>query len=214
MSVTLVFNGGFFTVHPGSGRAKKIDVLMTNCKALVKPEGTKLRFSGAKRIDFLTNEGFSTSEIPVREIAHIIPVDYRYFTKVVSFNGGTIWPIPSKKVVRVLKKAVGPFASTALKAKLFKDTTGLDIKQGLYEQMLADEFHAQVSAGLHPRWVLGYKIAVELRTAELKVIVDGNCQKPITVNQPNVEIQFNVKRTHIPHFPDSNPHVLEQPPTI
>jgi hypothetical protein len=215
MSVTLVFNGGFFTVHPGAGRAKKVDVLMTNCKVLVKPEDTKVRISGAKRIDFLTNEGFNTSEIPIREIAHIIPVDYRHFKKVVSFNGGTVWPIPSRKVVKVSKKAVGPFASAALKAKLFKDTTGLDLKQGFYEQMLADEFHAQVSAGLHPRWVEGYRIAVELHTAELKIIVNGNCQKPIVVSEPNIEIQFNVsKKSTVPHFPDSNPHVLEQPPTI
>jgi hypothetical protein len=196
---------------------KRIDVLMMGYEVITQPSDKDLlkQLGDATRIDFETDAVFNTNEIPIREISHIIPVDYRKFKKFVSFNGGDVTPIPAQKEIELTEEAMGPLAQAGAKANLLAKTTRVKLGSGDYEQMLADEFHAQVNVGLHERWKFGYRIAAELPTLGTRIIIDGHHSSPLRSSQSDTEIHFKVPDDNeIPHFPNSNPHVLEQPPTI
>ena len=216
MSIRLVFNGGFFVVHPGTGQAKLVDVLMVNCEPISvnrDVDGLAEALENAERIDFETTSNLDPSELRIREISHVVPIAYRDFTRVVSFNGGRVFY--KRPEVDVTEAETEFNALGARKdADFFTKIAGTAHNGGHLERKLYDEFYAQANAGQLARWVQGYVVVVEFPSAKIQIYKKGGHQmKEIKEEVSTVEFQFTAS-SRIPHYPRSNPHVLEQPPTI
>ncbi len=97
MAVSLIFHGGLFTVLPGSGSARRIDVHMC------RPEGVEVVSEGgrrlndlenvlgsARRLDFESQKSLRPDCLPIRRVSHLLPIDYHGFHKTVSFSGGAV----------------------------------------------------------------------------------------------------------------------------
>ena len=120
MPITLVFRGGLFTVLPGSGSARKVDVHMRlpeQVKVFDSEEKSmtelEVSWSSATRLDFESPGTITPEALPLRPISHLIPIDYHGFHKTVSFTGGRVSgkgrAVPRAEIMRmtaVKKRAI------------------------------------------------------------------------------------------------------------
>ena len=217
MSIRLVFQGGLFSVMPGVVQPKKVDVHMVEIRPVrVVGNGAGLApwMAAAVRIDFETAATFDLGRFHLRDIAHLIPVDYRGFERVVSFNGGTVSHegVPAAGIDLVSIQAAG---DQQQQQNAYEDFVGAAHQhdQGEYLQRLLGVFFANKDPEDFRLWKPGYLTVVELHE-ETWVVCDGKRDQKRSVPD-GTRIHFEVgEKSVIPHFPHSNPHVLEQPPTI
>ena len=225
MPITLCFHGGFFTVLSGGGEPMKVDVHMRMPEE-VKVFGPNKRrdpeleacLNAASRIDFVSSSQLRSAVLPIRHVSHITPVDYHGFHKVVGFIGGTVSgvgkPVPDQKLerLRAVKKRANDDEMTAEYERFVGVKHHHDSKQkGV--QLLVQHFFSSLSARELKKWSPGYCVEVKMSSATTRVIVNGRCAKARSLqNETRIEFPIDPDST-IPHYPLSNPHVLEQPPT-
>ncbi|MFQ5793406.1 MAG: hypothetical protein ACE5JI_23285 [Acidobacteriota bacterium] len=235
MSVTLIFHGGLFTVLPGSHPARRVDVHMRMPKGVKVTAAGEPRprlealFSSSSRLDFEGEGELSPPRLPIRQISHVIPINYQGFQKTVSFRGGavsgeggTVSDAQSDRL-RESKKA----RAVTEKVAAFKTITGVTsaehdrLPEGSgppssdeYMTRLALDFIERSQESDLACWMKGYRIRVKLSGAEILAVLDGLTDLAERLREDlTVEFAFNEQST-IPHYPLGNPHVLEQPPTI
>jgi len=225
MPITLVFRGGLFTVLPGTGPARKIDVHMRLPEQVRVSDAEDRRltelevaWSSATRLDFESSGSIKPETLPVRPISHLIPIDYHGFHKTVSFTGGTVSgkgsAVPRREIVRMTAvKKRAKHDEMLLEFKRFARISNHDHDQE-YLKGLTRAFCERIDANELRCWMRGYTIEVKLATRGTKVVVNGRCSKAQgLLDGIRVEFPMDPQST-IPHYPLDNPHVLEEPPTI
>ena len=100
--------------------------------------------------------------------------------------------------------------------------TGIGGHHDEHIEALSAEFFRQMSKGADnlSLWLDGYSVDVELRLH--RVLVNGYVERGhepspeqiLTLPEGAVLTFRPVAGSHLPHYPASNPHVLEQPPTL
>jgi hypothetical protein len=226
MPITLVFHGGLFTVLPGSGPARKVDVHMRLPQPVrvIGKDGKRMTgwetdWSGADRIDFETPAALKPEILPIRPISYLIPIDYRGFRKVVGFSGGTVTgagnSVPRKTAIRLnAVKSRGRREEMLQEFKRFAGVTHHDHDQA-YLNGMVQEFFERLSSKELRTWVGGYRIEVKLPVRGTVVNLNGRRRDAYRKLPDGLRIEFPIDpRSTIPHYPMDNPHVLEQPPTL
>lgn len=225
MPITLVFHGGLFTVLPGSGSAHKLDVLMRlpeRVKVIdadgVRTPALEGQWSAATRLDFETVAPLKPDRLPIRPISHLIPVDYQGFRKAIGVGGGTVSgvgiPVPRQVSVRMAAiKKRGNLKEMLREFKSFARITDHNHDVGYLDGMV-QEFFDRIGGKELRTWMPDYRIEVKLPVRRTRVVVNG---RRVSAQQlpDGYRVEFPVDpRSTIPHYPLSNPHILEQPPTI
>ncbi len=225
MSITLVFHGGLFTVLPGSGLARKLDIHMrlpervkvTDADGNRTP-AMEAQWSAATRLDFETAAPLKPEKLLIRPISHLIPIDYQGFHKTIGVTGGTVSgvgkPVPRHVSVRMAAiKKRGNLKEMLREFKSFARIThhNHDIE---YLDGMVQEFFNQIGTKELRTWMPEYHIEVKLPVRRTRVVVNG--RRASAQQLPDgFRVEFPVDpRSTIPHYPLSNPHILEQPPTI
>jgi hypothetical protein len=83
-----------------------------------------------------------------------------------------------------------------------------------YLDGMVQEFFEQIGAKELRTWMPDYHIEIKLPVRRTRVIVNG---RRVSAQQlpDGFRVEFPVDpRSTIPHYPLSNPHILEGPPTI
>jgi hypothetical protein len=217
MPTKLIFNGGLFVLLPGRGDRHKVDVLMhtpipvkiTGHSHLVKA------LKDAERIDFLAEHGgVLSSPLKLRRVSHAMPVKYCDFAKTVGFNAGTIRYLPTKDAPKKkleYHKSAKKTADPDLQLKHYKRVVP-KVPEGEDESLKQGIVQAFASTRDVKWWLPGYRLIEVRLPSGIRVLRDG-----LEIDWPNgnLVVEFKVRAgSVIPHYPDHNPHVLEQPPTI
>lgn len=225
MPITLVFRGGLFTVLPGTGSARKVDVHMRlpeQVQVLDSEENhlTKLEvaWSSATRLDFESPGSINPEDFPLRPISHLIPIDYHGFHKTVSFTGGRVSgkgsTVPRGEIMRMTAvKKRAKHDEMVREFKRFARISDRDHDQKCLKG-LTEAFFERINAEELRCWMQGYTIEVKLATRGTKVVVNGRYSKGQALPD-GIRVDFPMDpQSTIPHYPLNNPHVLEEPPTI
>lgn len=227
MSITLVFDGGFFVVMPAAGDRRKVlayqacpgEVAVTdgNGNPLRGLEGELLSHS----VDFVSNTPLTRGPLPMRRLSNCLNINYNGFRKVIGFTGGRVTghlddPVPD--LMKALHATAVGAGAPLVGLQAFKDFHGINNDQ--HDQSYVND--GVVEAFMNTQdtrwWVPGYRIEVELDFNGLDCRVNG--QVPNNALADNLRIEFPIDprdpdcHPGIPHYEHNNPHVLEQPPTI
>ena len=222
MAITLVFHGGLFTVLPGTGPAKKIDVHMRLLHRVVATDSKGKRLSDLEgilsasvRADFEGAGDIRPADLPIRAVSHLIPVDYQCFRKTVSFNAGTVSGAGGS-LSSTTSRALAQVKERARPDEMleeFKRFAGIDSHEHdqEYIERFLPKFYARTRAKDLRCWTPGYLIQVKLRGRGARVVLNGLSKNDL---DDGLRVEFLMQPgSTIPHFPLNNPHVLEQPPT-
>jgi hypothetical protein len=225
MPIKLVFRGGLFTVLPGTGSARKVDVHMRlpeQVRVFDSEEKNmtelEVSWSSATRLDFECPGSITPVNLPLRQISHLIPIDYHGFHKIVSFTGGRI----SGKGGAVSRAEI--MRMTAVKKRAKQDEMLSEFKRFAritnhdhdheYLKGLTQAFFERINAEELRCWMQGYSVEVKFASRGTRVVVNGRRSKAQTLPD-GIRVEFPMDpQSTIPHYPLGNPHVLEEPPTI
>ena len=228
MSITLIFNGGFFVVMPSAGDRRKVLAYQACPGDAVVADltggdlrGLQGELSGATSVDFVSTTPLSPHQLPMRRLSDCLNINYNGFLKVIGFTGGRVTgrlkdPVPSDlQAYHASAKSAGE-PKDGLEA--FKAFHGIDHSNHDTSYVNDGVVEAFMNTPDTRWWVPGYRIEVELDFGGLICRVNG--QPPNNVLKDGLRIEFPIDQEDpdchpvIPHYEHNNPHVLEQPPTI
>ncbi len=225
MAITLIFHGGLFTILPGSRPVRRVDVHMAlpervkatgaDGKQLLELEAI---LSSAVRLDFEGPGLIRPATLPIRPISHLVPLDYHGFRKIVGFTCGTVsgtgvsTPRSAPRRMAAIKKRANP-EEMLHEFKEFAGITSHEHDQKYLNGMVG-EFFERIKVKELRCWMPGYRIEVKLPARRTEVVVNGRRVSGQALPD-DLRVEFRVDpNSTIPHFPLSNPHILEGPPTI
>ena len=223
-AVTLVFHGGLFSILPGSGPGRRVDVhlRLADRVEVRTASGKRLTeletlLSSAVRVDFESLDGpagIRPLRIPARAVSHAIPIDYQGFRKTVSFTGGTLKGAgPTMAAVRLSRlRAIKKRGDAAEMRRVFEAFTGSRDDGHASEALapLVAGFFASLRPAVIRRWLPGYRIQVTLR-GRVRAALNGRAPDHLIPRGCRIALRVDLGST-LPHYPSGNPHVLEHPP--
>ncbi len=227
MSITLIFNGGFFVV-PGTGQRRKVTAHLA-CPKTVTINGDAendlaKELTTAFNVDFISELDLNPRSLPIRHLSQCLAINYRDFKKVVSFMGGRVeGDLQGARPQHMLEAHDRAKATSDNQERLeaYKDFHGKNYNpehDADYLNGIVQQFAATLAANETKIWVAGYKLTVEIESGGISLFLDGKPPQSQLVDGMRIEFLVN-EGCEIPHFNRlnpavvNNPHVLEQPPT-